>query len=290
MESKSSSEQNLHGDALKRELLKGLGSLLPMPQVVLKVQKLLLDPNSSFDEITGIIESDKDMVLKTLKVANSAYYGLRSEVSSVQRACLILGFSVIGEIIMAVGTSRFFSKPLKGYNMKPKALWQHSLKVALGARVIANTARPALANAAFLSGLYHDVGKIILDEHIFERKAAFEKFLGNGQESFLNAEKQTLGLDHAGIAGELCKRWKFPDTLTTAIRQHHDIDTEQPDELAFIVYAADNLMKMGTNGNESQPHKIDNNIMKFLAIDQKDIFYIMDEINESVNKMSEEIF
>ena len=134
------------------------------------------------------------------------------------------------------------------------------------------------------------MGKIILDGHIFERRKDFEKFRGNGRNTLIDAEKEILGLEHAGISGELCKKWKFPQPLTAAIRKHHLADPAQPNELAVILYAADNLMNMGDNGGAKGPRQIDQEILRFLTLDEKDMFSIMDEVNESVNKMTQEIF
>jgi HD-like signal output (HDOD) protein len=159
MESISSFKQNLYGSALKKKLFQGLDSLLPMPQVVLKAQNLLTDPNSSFEELANIIETDQEITLNILNLANSAYYSLKNEVCSVRQACVIVGLSVIGEIIMAAGTSKLFGKALEAYDMNPKDLWQHSLAVALSSKKIAEATHPALANEAFLSGLFHDAAK-----------------------------------------------------------------------------------------------------------------------------------
>jgi HD-like signal output (HDOD) protein len=167
METITTPKQHLYGNALKKKIFRGLDSLLPMPQVVLKAQNLLTDPNSRFEELANIIETDQEITLNILNVANSAYYSLKNEVCSVRQACVMLGLSVIGEIIMAAGTSSLFNKALHAYNMNPKGLWRHSLATALGSKKIADAIRPALANEAFLSGLFHDAGKIILDEHIF---------------------------------------------------------------------------------------------------------------------------
>ena len=166
MQSKSSSKQNLHGDALKKKLIKSLDSLLPMPQVVLKAKSLLTDPNSRFEDLAGIIETDQEITRNILNLSNSAYYSLKNEVCSVRQACVILGLSVIGEIIVAAGTSRLFNRALEAYNMNPMDLWQHSLAVALCSRKIADATRPDLANEAFLSGLFHATGKIILSAHL----------------------------------------------------------------------------------------------------------------------------
>jgi HD-like signal output (HDOD) protein len=210
MGSTLSAKQHLYGNTLKRKLFKGLDSLLPLPQVVLKAQSLLTDPNSSFEELAKIIETDQKITLNILKMANSAYYSLKNEVCSVRQICVMLGFSVIGEIIMTTGTSKLFVKALEAYGMNSRDLWQHSLATALISRKMANAVNPTVANEAFLSGLFHDTGKIILDEYIFGRNEVFKNFLALGHNNHFRVEKDILGFDHSEVASELCKKWKFP--------------------------------------------------------------------------------
>ena len=292
METTSSIKQPIFGANLKRKLFKGLDRLLPLPQVVLKAQSLMLDPNSSFDELAGIIETDQEITLQILNVANSAYYSLKNNVCSVRQACVMLGLSVIGEIIMATGTSNLFSKGLQAYDMNPKGLWQHSLAVAFSSRKIAEVVSPAVANEAFLAGLFHDVGKIILDEQIFSRNDSFKKFLADGQNTHFRVEKQILGFDHSELASELCRRWKFPKEVTRGIRRHHALTPDPDSELGYILYTADNLTKLNGNGNGGggHPQPIDDQMMDFLAMDENDLTHIMAEVNESVNQISAEIF
>ena len=292
MESPSSLKQPIFGADLKKKLFRGLSGLLPMPHVVAKAQSMMVDPNSNFDELASIIETDPEITLRVLKLANSAYYGLKNNVYSVHQACVMLGLRIIGEIIMAAGTSSLFSRSLEAYRMTPKGLWQHSLAVAIGSRKIAKVVRPELANEAFLSGLFHDVGKFILDDQIFSRNDSFKKFLGDDQSSHFKVEKQILGFDHSEIASELCRRWKFPLQVTNAVRHHHSAPQDLDNELTLILYTADNLSKRNDNGNGSggQPHPIDDKVMEFLAMEENDLTHIMSTVNESVNQISAEIF
>jgi HD-like signal output (HDOD) protein len=103
------------------------------------------------------------------------------------------------------GSSGFLNKTLKGYGLDSKIFWRHSLAVAFGSKFIAGRVRPELENDAFVAGLIHDAGKIMLDQHIFERKATFEEFMKDGHQSFLRAEKEILGFDHSEIGSEVCK-------------------------------------------------------------------------------------
>ena len=292
MESASNFKQLQHGNTLKMKLFKGLENLMPLPQVVLKAQTLLMDPNSSFEEVANIIETDQEITLKVLKVVNSAYYSLKNKVCSVRQACVMLGLKVIAEIIMAAGTSSLFKKALIAYDINPKGLWQHSLATALSSRKIANAVQPAVANEAFLSGLFHDAGKLILDDQIFSRNDAFKKFLGQSPDTHFESEKQILGFDHSEIASELCKRWKFPKAVIKAIGRHHHLNTGQVDDLAFILYAADNLTKMNGNGNSGgcTLHELDEQVMQFLPLEENDINDILVEVENSVSQISAEIF
>jgi putative nucleotidyltransferase with HDIG domain len=284
-------KQHLYGNTLKKKLCKELDGLLPMPQVVLKAQRLLIDPNSGFDELSDIIETDQEITRNILNVTNSAYYSLKNKVCSVRQASLMLGLDVIAEIIMAAATSTLFGKALEAYSLSPRELWQHSLSTALGSKKMAEAMRPSLSNEAFLAGLFHDVGKLILDEHIFSRNDAFKDFLGDSPDPLFKAEKQILGFDHTEVAAELCKRWKFPRAVTSAIRHHHHINPDQ-DDLACILYAADNLTRMNGNGNGtgSLPDSIVDMVMELLALDEDALSRITREVNESVGQIENEIF
>ena len=294
MQTLTTPKQHLYGNTLKRKIFQNLDGLLPMPQVVLKAQRLLIDPNSGFDELSEIIETDQEITRNILNVANSAYYSLKNKVSSVRQASLMLGLDVIAEIIMAAATSTLFGKSLAAYGLNPRGLWQHSLTAAMASRKMAETIRPSLANESFLAGLFHDVGKLVLDEHIFSRNDAFKDYLGNSQDPHFKAEKQILGFDHAEVASELCKKWKFPREVTRAIRHHHHLNPDHNDDLASILYAANNLTRMdgnsNGNGTGSLPDSIVDMVMELLALDEDGLSRIMGEVQESVGQIENEIF
>jgi putative nucleotidyltransferase with HDIG domain len=290
MQATSFSNSEMKGYFLKKKIVSKLDSLLPLPEVVLKAQNLIMDSNSGFDDLSDIIETDQEITRNILNVANSAYYSLKNEVCSVKQACVMLGLDVIAEIIMAAGTSTLFGKALAAYGMNPRELWQHSLSTALGSRKIAEAIRPSLANEAFLSGLFHDIGKMILDEHIFSKNDGFKDFLGESREPHFMAENQILGFNHAELAAELCKKWKFPRTVIRAIRHHHHINPDHDNDLAFILYVSDDLTRIDGNGNGNLPDPIVDMVMELLTLDEDALNRIMREVNESVGQIENEIF
>ena len=279
------------GEALKKKILGSVKSLPPMPQTVLKAQEIMANAKSDFKELAELLETDQAVAAKVLQLSNSSYYGMSGKVSSVQHASVVLGHKTLGELITMGGTASILGKTLDGYRLDSGALWKHSLGVAFGSRILAKRKNPALSNDAFTSGLIHDAGKLILDQHILERRELFEKFMADGQQTFLTAEKQILEFDHSEIASEVCKNWQIPQALATAIRYHHDPSTSKGSELAFIVHMADAIAMMtGLGlGIDGMLYQMDDKAMEFLGLREDDINDIMGQVLDAVEKISEQI-
>ena len=213
--------ENPRAISLKSQILRGLVELPPMPNIILKAREIMEDPGSSLKDLAGVIEHDQAIVARVLALANSAYYGLSGLVSSMQHASILLGQKTLGELITIAASSQLLSKKLKGYMLRPGDLWKHSLAVALGSRIIAEKRNAERVEDAFIAGLLHDAGKIILDPYVVERKKAFKKALENGQPKFIEAEKEVLGFDHAEVMSRAVRFWRYPENQSIAIRHHH---------------------------------------------------------------------
>ena len=279
------------GEALKRLILKTIHDLPPMPQTVMKARDIMKKPNSSFEELAAVLSIDQAIAAKVLKLANSAYYGFMGQVSSIQHASVMLGLKTLEQLITVAGASNLLGKKLEGYEQDAGDLWQHSLGVAFGSKIIANRENPALADDAFAAGLIHDAGKLALDLHISDRKETFRHFMADGQGSFLLAEKEILGFDHAEIASELCKNWHVPESLATAIRYHHDPALSNDDKLSYIVHTADAIAMMSGIGAgiDGMLYQMDGNAFEFLGLEEEDVSEIIVEVVESVQKISDEM-
>ena len=230
-----SREQDLTGDALKQEIIRTVEDLPPMPQTVIKAREIMADPKAGFKELAELFEADQAIGAKILKLANSSYYGIAGGVSSLQKASVVLGQKVLGELITLGGVSSLLGNRLEGYGLDAGDLWKHSLAVAFGSRFIAAKVDAALENDAFTTGLLHDSGKLILDPYIAKRWSDFENAMARDDATFLEAEKAVLALDHPEIASEVCKSWHIPETLAHAIRYHHHPSESNGSKLAYIV-------------------------------------------------------
>jgi len=290
-EKKSKQTAHTSGEVLKKQILQTVEDLPPMPQVAQKARQVVSNPDSSFKELAKVIETDQAIAAKVLRMANSAYYGSVGDVSSVRQASVVLGTKTLIELLNLACASGPLSKTLKGYDLEAEDLWKHSLAVASGSRIIAKKRSAELAEDAFSAGLIHDVGKLILDSYIFERREAFERVIQKGTESFLEIEKQVLGFDHAEIASEVCEKWQIPSHLSFAIRHHHDPLQSDENELAYIIHVADiTAMMTGIGGGiDGMLYKIDDRAMDFLKFGHTDITILMGEIAEYVSKTMESI-
>jgi HD-like signal output (HDOD) protein len=183
------------------------------------------------------------------------------------------------------------SKTLKGYGLEAGELWHHSLAVAFGARFIANKKSPELSDDAFAAGLIHDAGKLVLDEYILQRKEAFEAFMGDGQESFLAAEKELLGFDHAEIAFEICKAWNVPEDMTIGIRYHHHPSWTEANTLSGILHVADGIAMMSGLGTgiDALSYEMEDGAREKLGLEMEDLNKIMTQVVASVEKTREEL-
>ena len=281
---KESTQQNL-----EKKILRDVKDLPPMPKVILKAQQMMEDPELDIKGIASLIETDQAIAVKVLRLANSAFYGLSGKVSSIHQAFVVLGYKTLMQILSIASFSTFLGKSLPGYGFDSEDLMRHSLAVALSSKIIAEKIDPNLANEAHTAGLIHDIGKIILDTYISEMKERFSRFLENEQRTFLSAEKQIIGFDHAEIAFEICKKWNIPNAMTQAIRYHHCPSSSQKEKLPYILHLADYIAAKIGGGYDSDDllYQLEEGTMNYLGIQFKDVSTIMSEVMESIAQLAD---
>ncbi len=291
-------EDQERGEELKEKILQKLDDLPAMPKVVLKAREVMANPNSGVSDVVKVLETDQSITTKILKTANSAYYGLPGQISDIQHASVVLGYATLGELITFAASSDLLDKILRGYGLKSGVLWHHSISVAIGSRIIASKRNPALKETAFSTGLIHDCGKLVLDKHVKDRKEAFDAIMEHGQETFMIAEEEIFGFNHAEIGFEVCKHWGIPEDVSLAIRHHHSPAKSKKSELAYIIYLADAIVNladaltnMGVENAEIEMlmYMVDDKAMEFIGIQENEIAPIIDEIKENLETISKKI-
>jgi len=273
-------------DELKSKIIQDIKDLPPMPQVVIRIQHLISNLNSDTKQLAKVIESDQAIAAKVLKITNSTFYGMSGKISSIHQASLLLGYRTVGEIVTMAGAADLLAGKMPGYGYDSQDLWKHSLSVAFAAKLIVEMKNKDLIYEAHTAGLIHDVGKIILDRHVLERKAEIGDYMTREEKTFLDAERCFFGFDHAEIASEICRAWKIPETITLAIGCHHKPSISNGDELSYILHMADYAAKIGGIGYDDddilyQPEK---GAMDFLGLSQENIGDMIPKVIEAVEQ------
>jgi putative nucleotidyltransferase with HDIG domain len=174
-------------------------------------------------------------------MANSAYYGGRAArtVTSVHHAIVIIGFDALKEIVLTTSFFHTFKDTQEVEALKP--LWQHSMETAFIAKRLAWVYRYEGLDEAYLAGLMHDIGKLVIQQYFPDAHRQIQSRSG-GQSDFLKAEEEVLGMTHAEIAGRMAEHWNFHESLVEAIAHHHDGKWKLNPNLGRIVYYANRFV------------------------------------------------
>jgi putative nucleotidyltransferase with HDIG domain len=286
----SALDRRTHGvqqsDELKSRIIQSIKDLPPMPQVVIRIQHLIMDLNSDTKQLAEIIGSDQAIAAEVLKMANSAYYGMSGRISSIHQASLLLGYQTLGEIVTMAGAADLLAGKMPGYGYNSRDLWKHSLSVAFSSKVIAEMKKPDLTYEAHTAGLIHDVGKIILDRYVLEKKDQIADYMEQEEKTFLDAEHHFFGFDHAEIASEICRSWNIPEKITLAIKSHHQPSISNDDALSYILHIADYIATMGGIGYDDDDflYEAEKGALDFIGLTQEEISDMMLKVIVAVDE------
>lgn len=215
--------------------------LVSLPEIFYQIEAVINNPRSSASHIAEIISKDPSLSAKLLKIVNSAFYGFPKQVETISRAVAIVGSDQLH--ILTLGTSVFAlfrDIPLELMNMR--WFWKHSLACGITARLIGSYKNFPNIERLFISGLLHDLGKLIIFKNQ-PREAAAALGQASRFESFhYQAEQTFLGFDHTQVGLALADKWKLPLSLQQAIGGHHEPLKYPPSADAAVVNLADNLV------------------------------------------------
>ena len=219
------------------ELVHGVSGLITLPDVFIRINKLIADPNSNMMDIAQAVERDPSFTLRLLRVANSPFYGFSSTIDTVSKAVSIIGTSQIRNLALATSVASSFDG-LPNTLVSMEHFWRHSLYCALAARILAEKAGQCDADAIFTAALLHDIGELVIFNRMPQQaKEVLLLVLDSGDAlPVYQAERQIMGLDHAQVGGELARQWKLPPMLEECIELHHEIASADrfPREVALV--------------------------------------------------------
>lgn len=218
-----------------------------MPQVAAKVIELASDPDTSSNQLQQVISDDQAMTGRILKIANSAMYSCSRRIKTLNEAIVMLGFNSIRSLVVTSAARNLYNTRKSRTGLKERLLWEHSIGGAIACRLLAAERAPQLAEEAFLAGLMHDIGKLVLNLRVPEKFDQIVQVVYNENQPFHTTEAELLGFDHAQVGALLVNKWKLSPALEEAILNHHNPEALTADNQLLLYLDLGNKMckKMG---------------------------------------------
>jgi putative nucleotidyltransferase with HDIG domain len=222
------------------DIIKSIRDLPSLPTAVMDLLHSFDQSDVGLSDVADKVAQDQALAAKTLRLANSSFYGLSRKVTTIQQAIAILGFDNVRTLITAASITEIMptSKDIK---FDFKLFWRHSIGTALCAKYLA---RPMNFNQnyAFICGLLHDIGRLVLVtkftpqyEEVMECRARLDCHI-------VEAERTILGVDHTLVGRLLAEAWKFPTSMHKAIANHHAPEIAEAGDIPGVVHIADAIM------------------------------------------------
>lgn len=194
-------------------------NLPPLPGSVFRVLELLRDINVSTQALATAVGYDPLLAARLLRLANSSYYSRQKNVTTIQKAIDTIGTKALYDAVMLGVAANTFSKEIKD-SAVGRAVWEHSLAVALLARELTDILQMRGSENAFICGLLHDIGKFILlkaDPDLFKQLSEKDE-----EDEMIKSEEKLFGANHAEVGALLVKRWNLPEVISSVILHHHE--------------------------------------------------------------------
>lgn len=273
---------NIQRNLSQDDIRETIEHLKPVPQTALKVMRMSYSGQHSMSDLTDEIAKDQVLSGQTLKLCNSSLFAGLVKIESLKDGVLLLGESMLIKSVIAAAINDYFSQTgTSGYSLCKGGLFFHAVGVAAVCDKIAEKTNHPIQKSAYTAGLLHDIGKVILDQHITDVLPYFFRRIHGENENFIQSEKEILGMTHCEAGSILAETWQFPDNLIQTVRHHHEPEKAGKDKaLVYAVYLADLLMDKFATGFELDNMQTESltEAVNFLGLGAIDLVELIDAI------------
>lgn len=212
--------------------------LASFPDIYFKIRQVLDSPVSTSAQVADVISKDTSLAAKLLKLVNSPFYGLPHRIDSISRAVMVIGGQEISTLALGISAMNAFKDiPPELINMR--TFWQHSVAVGVFARLLGAAMGQGGAERLFVSGILHDIGRLILFKKMPHAAVEAIYYSRSNQTPLHLAEDDVMGFAHPLIGGLLLRAWKFPEALIANVACHHKPSSCHDNVEPAIVHVAD---------------------------------------------------
>lgn len=270
-------------------IIEAIDHLKPISDAAGKVMSLLDDPDCGMADLADIIRYEPALTANVLKLANSAYFGLPDKIEDVKQAVIYLGMTQVVDLVLLVSCSSQFKGSHEGYGLGNGALWKSAVSAAIIANDLAEIKGLKQSGLTFTSALLRDIGKVVIDQHVKSALAPILKQVETQSITFIAAERQVLGVDHAQVGAMVLKKWHFPPALRCIIGHYHAPFEGQACLVeASIVHLADarcRKMQIGL-GVDDPSYSEDEQVVDSLGLKESEIQGAIDGFGRKMERLN----
>jgi putative nucleotidyltransferase with HDIG domain len=265
------------------QILASVEKMRPMPTSVTRILNSLDDPNNTAGMISDLIGLDQALAASVLQMANSAGMGFNTMCSNITDAVMRLGFKRVKTLVLGAASSGPLTRRLNGYRLGAGELWNHAVATAVTAQWISQFLHYADVEEAYVGGLLHDMGKLILDQYMMVDYIRIVELMKNYNLALWQVEEKLLGIDHSMVGSLMAQKWNFPIVLVDAIRYHHAPSlARSKQQLGAIINIANALSKdERALANDPNGMVIHPEALKILNIDDAQVMRMKEMIQRN---------
>lgn len=218
-------------------LIAGIKDLVTLPEVALRIARMVDDPSSSSADIGRAISQDAALTARLLRIANSPAFGQHGKIATISRAITVLGVRQVRDLTVGLTAVRTF-EGIGNELVTMESFWRHSFLCAVAAGQIAARRSRSPDDSPFIAGLLHDVGQLVLFSRAPQsaRQALLMSVDSADDRGLYLCEREILGFDHGAVGLALARNWGMPRSLQECIEFHHEPERAQdyPAEVATV--------------------------------------------------------
>lgn len=238
-----------------KEIVSQIDSLPTLPAIYVELVEELKSDDASIETIGEIISKDIGLTAKILKMVNSSFFGLRQQITSPAKAVSMLGLDLVKAIVLTSGAfSKFKNLKYPGFSLEQ--MWDHAMMTGAFAKIIAKEGglNRAEADTAFMAGLLHDIGKLLIASHLPDSFNMINHLIKKISMPMAEAESKIIGTTHSSVGAYLLGLWGLPDAILYATAFHHCPEKKPSADLnsTAIIHIANALAQCGEDIHQSQ--------------------------------------
>lgn len=271
------------------KLLKNFKQMKTLPHIAIRLTRLLGDENTTVKNLEEVIKLDPTLILRVLRLVNSAYYGLMQKVKSVSDAVVYLGLDNIRNMVVVEALKDIFKQGKNGDAFSREKLWLHSAVVGICCQMISERMFSQKGEDAFLCGILHDIGIIVEDQVAPEQFLLVCNAYLADKKSFMDHESGFIGTTHCSVGYHLAKEWKLPAEVQKGIRHHHKLQEKiVPDSIPGILQLSEYLAtQMGYTAMPDMEATLSPQLRTHIRDNIKEYKIILKDLPEEIERAKE---